>query len=328
MADELKVFALDEGANKHQTMTKEQIIAAIVQAVNNGTIGNIDTGFITKIQEINNKTNLKVWIGTNAEFTALPTKDTDTLYLFTDDPTIDDMEEAVTTVKEAISKLSKGLVDGTIETGKAVVSDTKGVVDGNLLKDTGWFGIVLGVGMPNTSLTFKIPKSLIKQISKSLINQNALHRFDLYLDLNIDNLSAGKLNASTSLANLAFIKSISVPLFIREDSGDLSVYFTNDNNGKFDYKIELENELLTTGDSNSTKEKVKIMALLDGSSETVDDGWNISISLKETSADGYYQKETFSNSTYAVQTNLIYPLFTANVTIKAFRVEASNIYAY
>lgn len=320
MADELKVFALDEGANKHQTMTKEQILAAIVQAVNDGTIGNIDTGFITKIQEINNKTNLKVWIGTNAEFTALPTKDTDTLYLFTDDPTIDDMEDAVTAVEESQKKLNKGLVEGSVKAAKAVVSDIKGIVDGNLIKNTEWFGIALGVGMPNISLTFKIPQSLIKK--------NALHRFDLYLDLNIDNLSAGKLNASTSLADLAFIKSISVPLFIREVSGNLSVFFTNNNSGDMDHKIELENELLTTGDSNSTKEKVKIMALLNGASETVDDGWNISISLKETSADGYYQKETFSNSTYAVQTNLINPLFTANVAIKAFKVEMNNIYAY
>lgn len=98
MAD-TKVFALDEGKNAYETLTREQITAAIMQAVNEGTIGDLDAGFITKVQEINQKGLLRFWVGSMAEFNALETKDADTLYLFSDDPTVDDIEEAITAVE-------------------------------------------------------------------------------------------------------------------------------------------------------------------------------------------------------------------------------------
>lgn len=102
MAEETKVYALDDGKNAHETMTKEQIVAAIMQAVNEGTISDIDAGFITKIQEMNRKGELQFWVGTMAEFNALGTKDPDTLYLFTDDPTVEDLEAAIEAVQNGL----------------------------------------------------------------------------------------------------------------------------------------------------------------------------------------------------------------------------------
>lgn len=96
---ETKVFALDEGKNAYETLTREQITSAIMQAVNEGTIGDLDAGFITKIQEMNKQGLLRFWIGTMAEFNALEEKDADTLYLFSDDPTVDDIEEAIAAVE-------------------------------------------------------------------------------------------------------------------------------------------------------------------------------------------------------------------------------------
>lgn len=110
---ETKVYALDEGKNQWETMTREQITAAILQAVNEGTIGDIDAGFITKIQDMNKKGELSFWVGSMAEFNALETKDPATLYIYTDDPTIDDIEAAIAAVEEDLEGY-KGANDSAI----------------------------------------------------------------------------------------------------------------------------------------------------------------------------------------------------------------------
>nr|DAW56672.1 MAG TPA: hypothetical protein [Bacteriophage sp.] len=106
--NEEEVYAIDEGKNSWLTMTKEQILTAITQAVNEGTIGDIDAGFITKIQEMNAQEVVKLWLGTMAEFQALTTKDTNTLYMFTDDPTLDDIEQKFTELESRIDDIESG----------------------------------------------------------------------------------------------------------------------------------------------------------------------------------------------------------------------------
>lgn len=180
----LKVYALDDGANKHETMTKEQVLAAIIQAVEDGTITNIDTGFITKIKEMNKQTNLKVWVGTNAEFTALETKAEDTLYLFTDDPTIDDMEQAVTEVEEAQNDLMSGLNDGSVKPNTAQNADraTKAgynEVNGHLKAERSY--------QATSSVTVTLTNDDIQKI-QYLSSVNGSIRARLILDLRLQNL--------------------------------------------------------------------------------------------------------------------------------------------
>lgn len=76
------------GANcKFESMTKEQIIAAIEQAVSTGEIKDIDAGFITKVKEQNAGKNLVFWVGTTAEYNAIPEDErlAECLYIKTDD---------------------------------------------------------------------------------------------------------------------------------------------------------------------------------------------------------------------------------------------------
>lgn len=119
-----EVYALDEGKNSWLTMTKEQILTAITQAVNEGTIGDIDAGFITKIQEMNAQEVVKLWLGTMAEFQALTTKDTNTLYMFTDDPTVDDIEQSLTDLENSIefnyNEIAK-IKSGSTVVGEALI---------------------------------------------------------------------------------------------------------------------------------------------------------------------------------------------------------------
>lgn len=108
--DEKNVYAVDEYKNQFLTMTKEQILTAIINAVNKGEIGNIDAGFVTKIQEMNDLQALRIWVGTMAEFQALEEKDAETLYLFTDDPTVTEIEQKLTELEQELDLLTQRVV--------------------------------------------------------------------------------------------------------------------------------------------------------------------------------------------------------------------------
>lgn len=103
MPEELKVYALDEGKNNFQTMTKEQILSAINQKISSGSIANIDDAFITKIKEMNAGALVQLWIGTQAEFEALSEKKEDTLYILSDDPTVNDIESSISSLEQSVS---------------------------------------------------------------------------------------------------------------------------------------------------------------------------------------------------------------------------------
>jgi hypothetical protein len=75
-------------------MTKEQILAAIAQAVETGSVGNCDTGFITKVKEQNSGGSVTFWVGTQAQYNALEEKASNCMYIITDDTTTADMKAA------------------------------------------------------------------------------------------------------------------------------------------------------------------------------------------------------------------------------------------
>lgn len=108
MADTPKVYVFCDANCKWEGMTKEQILTAIMQAVNEGTIGDIDTGFITTIKTINGEP-LKFFYGTQAAYNDLSDEEKANLYpVITDDTTISGIEETL-----------DGLVQGTVIPRKA-----------------------------------------------------------------------------------------------------------------------------------------------------------------------------------------------------------------
>ena len=172
MADN-KVYVLDSGANQYEAMTKEQILTAITQAVNDGTISNIDAGFITKIQEMNKNGVLKWWVGSQAEFNALDTKDANTLYLFTDDPLYQDLLDAIDDVdtkidnetesRENLGAEVNNIKNGTTEVKKANETKILNIVNTDSLSaSTTWVTKNSGgsINYPNGK-TITIPSSLI-----------------------------------------------------------------------------------------------------------------------------------------------------------------------
>ena len=69
MAD-ITYFVISSDDCKYESMTKEQIVAAIAEATGNTPTG-IDDAFISKIKEINASGTVQIWKGTEAQFNAI-----------------------------------------------------------------------------------------------------------------------------------------------------------------------------------------------------------------------------------------------------------------
>ena len=106
-------------------MTKEQILAAISQAVSSGTITDVDSGFVTTIKEQNSNSGLVFWVGTQAQYNALTEKVANCLYLITDDTTVEDLETAIANISKIVNDLGVEVasIKGKTDTLEATVSE-------------------------------------------------------------------------------------------------------------------------------------------------------------------------------------------------------------
>lgn len=98
-----KVFCLDQHNNYVETMSKEDIIAAIQTAANGGSLeGFSNTAVISKIKEINKSGEFSIWVGTSAEYNKLDTKKSNVLYILSDDPLAADMPNRIQVLSEVL----------------------------------------------------------------------------------------------------------------------------------------------------------------------------------------------------------------------------------
>ena len=104
MAD-VNVYVFSGDNCKYESMTKEQILAAIQQAVSTHEITDVDTGFVTKIKERNQNKQLQFWVGKQSEYEAIPTKDENTFYIVTDDSSFDDIADAVNQMQADVGSM-------------------------------------------------------------------------------------------------------------------------------------------------------------------------------------------------------------------------------
>lgn len=79
-----KYYCFCDSNCKFETMTKEQIMAAIAQAAQSGLVFDEDAAFITKVKEANAGNLLSFWVGTQAQYNALQTIDSKCYYIITD----------------------------------------------------------------------------------------------------------------------------------------------------------------------------------------------------------------------------------------------------
>lgn len=86
MANTPKVYVLCDNNCKYESLTKEQIYTAIVQALENGTIEDVNTGFVQTIKTINNIP-LKFFVGSQASYDALKDEQKENLFAIISDDT-------------------------------------------------------------------------------------------------------------------------------------------------------------------------------------------------------------------------------------------------
>lgn len=179
-------FVLDTGDNKIESMSKEQILTAITQAISTGQIQNVDTGFVSTIKEINHQTGLKFWYGTMAEFAALGKKEPNTFYIFSDDTTMQDIEDQFKDQKtfndyvniELGNKASQSSVDALSQElgNKASASEVETIkTDVNNLKAK--FVYIHYLSISNTSSSskkFTVRTMIINTSSASITSINNL----------------------------------------------------------------------------------------------------------------------------------------------------------
>lgn len=128
MSEQVNVRGLSDSL--YEAMTKQEVITAIVNAVQGGTVGNIDTGFVTTIKELNRGQGLMFWVGTTAEYEAIQNKQENVLYIKTDDTSVQDIEANFNTLSGRISGLDAlvGSVSANSITYKDVVERLKATV--------------------------------------------------------------------------------------------------------------------------------------------------------------------------------------------------------
>lgn len=112
------VYVICDQNCKFEGMTKEQIYAAIMQAVNEGTIGDIDAGFITTVKTIND-VSIKFFYGTQAAYNELTEEQKENLVAsITDDTTTDDLYNSIQILSESVDEALKES-DDAVETSNA-----------------------------------------------------------------------------------------------------------------------------------------------------------------------------------------------------------------
>lgn len=114
MAD-VQIYGLDSSANAFETMTTEQILAAIQRAVTTGEVTDEFKAFIETIKEQNKGIGIKFWLGSQDEFNALTETESNTIYFV--------YTTVIKDISDGIQELYDGLMDGTFKVAAATDAD-------------------------------------------------------------------------------------------------------------------------------------------------------------------------------------------------------------
>lgn len=101
---ERKFYCFCDSNCRYETMTKEQILAAIAQAAEGGLVFDVDAGFISKVKESNAGGYITFWVGTQAQYNALAKKDANCFYLITDSTQAKDIAESIKAAQDAATE--------------------------------------------------------------------------------------------------------------------------------------------------------------------------------------------------------------------------------
>lgn len=146
-----KVYVLCDANCKWEGMTKEQILTAITQAVNEGTISNIDTGFVQTIKTVNGHA-LKFFVGEESEYATLTEADKQDLFaIITNDTAKEGLLNAISALEQGLKDVQNNFnaLENGLENGSSVVGTAKTIdnewVDVSGSDTSRLYGIVAGL---------------------------------------------------------------------------------------------------------------------------------------------------------------------------------------
>lgn len=239
--EERTYFVICEDNCKFEGMTKEQIINAIAEATGATPESiDVDAAFITKIKEMNANKNLKFWIGTTAQFEALPSKVQDTLYILTDDDTADSLEALYTELNAAIAGIQEsltGLQDGLFvvknaqnATNAANATNATNAANSALLKANGTY-LENAVGV--TDFAVELDGNCLYLITTYIYRGVNLEETNYTFILHVKPYKQGYTSVS-SFSNLSTLSTINGCRYIRynkkaNNEGSILKCFRNDN---------------------------------------------------------------------------------------------------
>lgn len=96
---------LSELENDADFLTREEITTLVNNIIATGSVGDVDTGFVTRLVEQNKKKALKFWVGTQAEYNAIDNPTANTFYIITDDTFKTDIEAAIQRLTERVEEI-------------------------------------------------------------------------------------------------------------------------------------------------------------------------------------------------------------------------------
>lgn len=121
-----RVYVICDQNCKFESMTKEQILTAIMQAVNEGTIENIDAGFVQTIKTVNGVP-LRFFVGEQSAYDALNDEEKQNLFaIITNDTTkegilnsIKELQADINTLFKRVNKIEPVILSNTLVIGGA-----------------------------------------------------------------------------------------------------------------------------------------------------------------------------------------------------------------
>ena len=108
MSDGKKYYCFCSSNCRYETMTKEQILTAIQQAVEGQQIIDPNGGVISKVKELHTGDHVTFWVGSRAEYNALQGNvERNCIYIINDDTSGDDLNKTLQQMNEKLDAAGK-----------------------------------------------------------------------------------------------------------------------------------------------------------------------------------------------------------------------------
>lgn len=245
--DTPRVYVLCGQNCKYEGMTKEQILTAIVNAIQTREIGDINTGFVTTIKTVNNQP-MKFFLGKQAEYAQLTEDDKQNLFaIITDDTTRENLIAAIEALTTEHTELAEGLRAGSFEVAKATKAeqDSKGnIIHETYVNKAAFTGVISTIGPVDFDLIY-YRASLTDEVSNGyFVLHNDFARLGKTLDdvIGISGRAYFKLPAMDG-TNYTHSYTFTFTSFCKEydtESGDI----TFECNGQYQQQLDGKNAYL------------------------------------------------------------------------------------